>query len=320
MAVDAAQLAELKPTLIRSTWLAATDMSLNPLAHTALNLSAVASNAVTYQGSIFPQNPDVAVTPGTPLTATGPALTNKQLTKATNRAVYNKWVNTQLGNVTMSDRVLPGYTQSGAAAIYKRIDTALAGLYASAGISRDAGLNNIAESDIVYLKTQFDAANAPQARRVLTVSEVQLGELCKIPRFTEADKIGNGQAIIDGAIGKVHGFNVFMDVNIVESGSQSQNLAFVAAPGAPMRGAMQEGMGETGLAPEGSPEDMGSCSICFAVAPIPAPPVVLSVTMPFGNLVISHTVTDDANELRLNTLYGVLAHRTEWLAVLKTNP
>lgn len=320
MAVDASQLAELKPTIIRATWLAATDMSLNPLAHLALNLSREADMALTYQAAVFPQNPDVAVTPGTGLTATGPVLTNKQLTKATNRAVYNKWVNTQLGNVTMRDRVLPGYLASGAAAIYKRIDTALAGLYASAGSTRDAGLNDIAEADIVWAKQTLDAANAPTGRRCLVVSEVQMGALARIPRFTEADKIGNGQAILEGAVGRIHGFNVFMDVNIVEATSQSQNLAFVAAPGAPSANSEQNGMGEIGLAPDGTGDQMGECSMSFAVARIPAPPVMLSMELPFGNMVIGHTINDDANELRLNTLYGVLAHRTEWLLNIKTNP
>ena len=313
----ATELLGVQPVLILAAYKTATDLSMNAFLHTCLNLSAAADGALTVQAGVVPVNPDVSVTPGTGLTATAPTIGTKTLTKATNRGVYNKTVNTQLANSAI--RVEAQMIEQGAGAIYQVIDTAIGALYTGAGITRDAGLNDIAEADIVYVKTQLDLANAPANRRVLTVNETQMGALTKIPRFTEADKIGSGQAIMNGAVGKIHGFNVFMDINVTDASSQSQNLAYVAPPNVPLVQGVQDGNGETGLAPDGSPQMMGDCSLSYAVGRIPAPPVVISMQMPFGNLVISHDVSDDSNEIRLNTIYGVLNQKTEWTAVIKAN-
>lgn len=313
----ATELLAVQPVLILAAYNTATDMSRNAFLHTCLNLSAAGDGALSIQAGVVPVNPDVAVTPGTGLTATAPTIGTKTLTKATNRGVYNKTVNTQLANSAI--RVEGNMIAQGAAAIYQVIDTAIGALYASSGITRDAGLNDIAESDIVAVKVGLDLANAPTDRRVLVVNETQMGALSKIPRFSEADKIGSGRAIMTGAVGMIHGFNVFEDINVTDASSQSQNLAYIAPPNVSMVQGVQTGNGETGLAPDGLPQMMGDCSLSYAVGQIPAPPVVQSVKMPFGNLVISHDVSDDSNEIRLNTIYGVLMQKTEWTAVLKAN-
>lgn len=314
----ATELLGVQPVLIRAVYLTATDLSMNAFLHTTLNLSAAADKGLTLQAAVVPVNPDVSVTPGTGLTATAPTLGTKTLTKATNRGVYNKTVNTQLANSAFD--VSGAMIQQGAGALYQYIDTTIGALYSGAGISRDAGANDIAEADIKYVKAQLDLANAPANRRVLVVSETQMGALASIPRFSEADKIGNGQAIMAGAVGKIWGFNVFYDINVTETGSQSQNMAYVAPPNVPLAQREQDGLGETGTAPDGDPSMMGLCSISYAVGRIPAPPVVVSMTMPFGNLVISHDVSDDSNEIRLNTIFGVLNQKTEWTAKILTNP
>lgn len=314
----ASELLAVQPVLILAAYKTATDLTMNAWLHTCLNLSAAGDKALSIQAGVVPVNPDVTLTPGTALTATAPSIGTKTLTKATNRAVYTKTVNTQLANSAID--VSGQQIEQGAGAILQFIDVTGLTLYTGAGISRDAGLNDIAEADLKYVKAQLDIANAPTNRRVLIVSETQMGALAMIPRFSEADKIGNGQSIMQGAVGKVWGFNVFYDINVVETGSQSQNLAFVAPPNVPMSQGVQDGLGEGGTAPDGSPADMGNCSMSYAVGKIPPPPVVLSAPMPFGNLVISHTVNDDSNEMRLNCIFGVLNQKTEWTAVIKTNP
>lgn len=313
----ATELLAVQPVLILTAYQTATDLSMNAFTHTCLNLSGAADGALSVQAGVVPVNPDVAVTPGTGLTATAPTIGTKTLTKATNRGVYNKTVNTQLANSAI--RVEAQMIAQGAGALYQVIDTAIGALYASAASTIDAGLNDLAETDIVNAKKALDLANAPKNRRVLTVNETQMAALTKIPRFTEADKIGSGQAIIEGAVGKVHGFNVFMDINVTDASSQSRNLAYVAPPNVSMTQGIQNGYGETGFGPDGSPSMMGDCSMSFAVGRIPAPPVVISVQMPFGNLVISHDVSDDSNEIRLNAIYGVLMQKTEWVVGLAAN-
>ena len=314
----ASDLLAVQPVLILAAFQTATNLTLNPWLHTNLNLSNAGDKALSIQAGVVPVNDDVSVTPGTGLTATALALTTKTLTKATNRGVYNKTVNTQLANSAFD--VTAQQIAQGAGAIYQFMDVTGMTLYTGAGISRDAGLNDIAEADIDYVKKELDLVNAPQDRRVLIVSETQMVALSRIPRFSEADKIGSGQAIIEGAVGKIKGFNVFFDINTVEASSQSQNLAFVAPPNVRMTQGVQDGYGETGLAPEGSADMLGDCSMSYAVGRIPPPPVVFSMQMPFGNLVISHTVNDDSNEQRLNCIFGVLNQKTEWTAVIKTNP
>lgn len=310
----ATELLAVQPVLILAAYKTATDLSMNAFLHTCLNLSAEASGALSIQAGVVPVNPDVSVTPGTGLTATAPTIGTKTLTKATNRGVYNKTVNTQLANSAI--RVEAQMIEQGAGALYQVIDTAIGALYASAASTIDAGAGNLAEVDIVNAKKALDLANAPAARRVLTVNETQMAALTQIPRFTEADKIGSGQAIINGSVGKIHGFNVFMDINVTDASSQSRNLAYVAPPNVPLVQGVQDGNGETGLAPDGTAGMMGDCSMSYAVGRIPPPPVVISMQMPFGNLVISHDVSDDSNEIRLNAIYGVLMQKTEWVVGL----
>ena len=310
----ATELLAVQPVLIQAAYMTATDMSMNAFTHTSLNLSNAGDGALSIQAGVVPVNPDVSVTPGTGLTATAPTIGTKTLTKATNRGVYNKTVNTQLANSAI--RVEGQMIAQGAAALYQVIDTAIGALYASAATTIDAGTNNLAEVDLSNAKKALDLANAPKNRRVLVVNETQMAALTLIPRFTEADKIGSGQAIMEGAVGKIHGFNVFMDINVTDASSQSRNLAFVAPPNVSLVQGVQNGYGEIGFGPDGTAQMMGDCSLSFAVGRIPAPPVVISVQMPFGNLVISHDVSDDSNEIRLNAIYGVLMQKTEWVVGL----
>ena len=104
------------------------------------------------------------------------------------------------------------------AAAYKNMDASLAGLYSSAGetVTGSTG-SNITETEVRAAKKQLDEAKAPRIGRYLIVNPQQEDALTGIARFTEADKIGNGAAIMSGSIGRIHGFDVFISHNIVET-------------------------------------------------------------------------------------------------------
>lgn len=122
-----------------------------------------------------------------------------------------------------------GYLEDQMAVLSKQVDTDLLSVYtavpAAQIITRSTGAKT--EADIV------------EARRLLNVNEVPLedrryvcedyGDLLKIARFTETDKLGGGRRIIDGQMGRVTGFDVFEDPRVVQDSTSSgiyNNLFF----------------------------------------------------------------------------------------------
>lgn len=318
---DATSFAAIQPTLVSDQmFLTATALNNIPMLRTCLNMSQNSQGAISLK---FPSHPAFSsaqsVTVGTALTATAATLGSKTLTKSTNRAIYEEGANTERANNNQDD--LPAKLAQATGILLTTIETALGALYTGAGISRDAGLNDIAEADIQYLVEQFDAVNAPDDRRVLVLSPTQCSAVRKNPRFSQADSIGSGSSLITGAIGSILGFQVMRSNCLTSTGGQRQCLAYVAAPTA-LYDARQMGYGQTGTAPEGSRGMVGDCSISYAIAQVPAPynPGILSFPAPFGRVTISYRAAAAANEFRADALYGVLNHKTEWTAVIKTNP
>lgn len=312
--------ANVQPTLItRTAIITATDMNRIPMLRTCLNLSLEADQAITLQMPVIPVNPVVTVTPGTPLTPTGPTIGKKDLTKATNRGWLIDEVNTQRANDNQ-DVIIP-LVINGTAAILSAIEATLAGLFTAAGFDQDAGLNDISEDDFAAVAQEFDTQNAPDDRRVAVLSASQIQAVAKISRFTEARMIGDGNAIRTGLVGMLKGFHVFQSNSIQVSSSKAQNMFYVAPPGAPLVQAVQDGFGAQGIAPDGSSMNATVSSLSYAIARIPNPRgPQLVINLPFGNVVFDYTTDDDTNNIRANSLFGVLAHKTEWLAKVQTNP
>lgn len=311
--------ANVQPTLVaRTAILTATDMNRIPMLRTCLNLSMSADQALTLQMPVIPVNPAVTVTPGTGLTATAPTIGKKDLTKATNRGWLIDEVNTQRANDNQ-DVIIP-LVQQGTASILSAIESTLGGLYTAAGIDQDAGFNDISEADVDAVAEAFDEANAPDDRRVLVVSPSQKLALSRIARFSEAQTIGDGGALRTGMVGMIKGFHVFVSNKLSTSSSKRQNLAYIAPPGAPLAPETQAGFGSMGVGPDGAAQNATVSSISYAIGRIPRPRGPQTVLdLPFGNVVFDYTTGDDTNNIRANSIFGVLAHKTEWLAVIQTN-
>lgn len=119
------------------------------------------------------------------------------------------------------------YTTKAGYAIAKSIDTDLLALHGSLTQSVGTQGTDLDEDLILQAKQKLDEADAPRTGRTLLIAPSQEKALLKIARFTEADKIANGgDAIKNGQLGRIHGFDVFVSTNVPVDGTTTKNLAF----------------------------------------------------------------------------------------------
>lgn len=319
--MTATELAVIQPTLVANVlMLTATNMDMVPLVRTNLNLSGAADGAITFKIGNMPIIAAQTVTVGNNLTAAAPTIGSKSLTKNVNRAVYTEDANTERAN--SNQEIDEAIIAQAAASLIVELEEELAGKYGSAGITRDAGLNDIAEADFIAMRKAFNQANAPTARRVAVLSATQEANLAGIDRFSRADALGAGGVIMEGQVGKLHGWNIFYSNSIQESSSKAQNLFYVApANVGTANTAEQTGRGETLLAPEGNQVLANGCSMSYAVGKIPPPRAnVFTLGLPFGRVTFDYRDAAAANSIRADMLLGAVVHKTEWFGDLQTNP
>ncbi len=101
---------------------------------------------------------------------------------------------------------------------------------ATGGASQTGTRKKILEVDILAIKTKFDRLNVKLADRMMLVTGEQHGDLLEIDRFTSAERIGLGGRIVEGSVGRVHGFDVF--VRSFTAISDSTNSDLINAEGA----------------------------------------------------------------------------------------
>ena len=68
--------------------------------------------------------------------------------------------------------------------------------------------STLAEADILEAMELLDVQNVPSEDRYLLIPPAQHVDLLAVDRFTRADTVGNGNAIINGVVGYIHGFRV----------------------------------------------------------------------------------------------------------------
>lgn len=111
--------------------------------------------------------------------------------KATNRAIYKWAAGVATGNGNL-------FASTSAAA------------RAATGPSQTGTRLRIIEADILKVKALFDRTEVPMNDRYALVTADQYTDLLVTERFTEADKLGYAGAISSGAVGTIHGFQVFL--------------------------------------------------------------------------------------------------------------
>ena len=209
-------------------------------------------------------------------------------------------VTTQLDGLANQDPMDNLARQAGFAA-GREVDTALAGLFASAGetVTGNTSLD-ITEAQIREAKRKLDIANAPRVGRWLVVSPTQSDALSAIAAFRTEDSIANGQdAVTEGRIGRVHGFDVFMGSNVVEvtSAGLVHNMAGVANAD-PMMSSLVHAFGNLKPTRAGNPTQT-------------VPAIGLKTTFAFDPKRFGDIMA-------VETLFGVQAVRSEWLVDIQT--
>lgn len=107
------------------------------------------------------------------------------------------------------------FTKAAAYAIVEAIDTDILTEMKAGSTSTALGTFGTAINDalVVSAKVTLDNAKAPQTDRTLAVDPYQQGEMLKIDKFVRYDALGTGEAIKNGRIGHIYGFEVVMSQN-----------------------------------------------------------------------------------------------------------
>lgn len=121
--------------------------------------------------------------------------------------------------------VVNAYGKSAMAAIVDALDADLAGLYS--GLSQTQGANGTA-LDAAAIRTArktLSDAKAPTTDRYLVCGTEAYTQLLALSEFTSAEKYGSSTPVMEGELGKIYGFKVFENQNIVTA-TGDHNLAF----------------------------------------------------------------------------------------------
>jgi N4-gp56 family major capsid protein len=232
-------------------------------------------------------------TEGTPLEYAQFSSSKTTLTIDTKRAVVMAFTDYSLA-LENQDVLGPYGTQIGANSA-KTVDAALAALYSSASISAiTAGTGaDIDEADILEAKSNLDEANAPDQGRYIAVKSDQYNALLALDRFTAAEKLGQ-EYISGGVLGRIHGFDVVEDNNLVATTDGFRHNVYGVSGGL---------TGSSLVHAFGQFRDPQA----GAVASGQTPRIILGYDMKAG----SHV-------LRGQIYFGVQVYRPEWFGTIKT--
>jgi N4-gp56 family major capsid protein len=131
-------------------------------------------------------------------------------------------------------KVMEGAMREAAYALANDLDSYLAGLHASAGITSGFGDNTtpiVPTSTTAYeyladAFTALDEANAPQQGRWIIVSPWFHGLLRKDPRFVSYGTDMNRAVLENGVIGEAAGFNVLVSNNVKNTSGAKYKFMF----------------------------------------------------------------------------------------------
>lgn len=298
-------LTEFHATLIaNAAQLAMTDYTNNALLATAQNLTEAVAGAKTLDIPIIPAVNHAAETEGTALEYSQFSADKVSLSVDTRRGVVMAFTPYAMARTPDAGAsIIEGYGQQLGADARRILDAALAAEYANVGntVTGTTGAN-ITEANIIAAKDYLDGANAPMEGRTLVVHHEQYNAMLQIARFTELDKIGSGQSITTGMIGRIHGFDVFLDQNIVgTTDGFRHNLAFVRDPS------------QSGLA------GANRAALAWAVSPLPAVAAggVSAGSMP--RITISYDAKGNGSQIIDSRIqYGTKTIRSAWSVDIKT--
>lgn len=121
------------------------------------------------------------------------------------------------------------YMEPAMIALAEKIETDLLSLYAHFTANSSVGTGNTAltEATIDSAETALFNAKVPASKqRYLIVSGDAYGQLRQLARFTEVEKIGSGNAIVTGDVGKLKNFMVARSQFVAKPSTTTYNLGF----------------------------------------------------------------------------------------------
>lgn len=195
-----------------------------------------------------------------------------------------------------SHDALKGYMADSMKVLGEQIDSDIAALYSGFSQSVDATAGLI-EQNVRESRRLLNAAKAPLIDRFLVLNEDADYEALGMEVIRNRDYQGDPAAIAvrDARLGRLYGFDIFMDQKIVTAGGEGKNLAF-------QRGA-----------------------ICFATRPLPPAPAgagVAQTVMDEDGIGLRVTVSYSPNylgvQVTVDVLYGVAELRDDHGVVVRT--
>lgn len=164
---------------------------------------AISSNSLAQNGSVTLQQPQSTTVPVT--------LTDHQEVTIAELDY--------LKSVAQGGSSLPGYTEDAVIALGGDIETSLAGLWSSFPTQNDAGGSN-PQIDIINVRKSFTSQRVPQmAGRFGYVSAGFMAKLLQQTPFLTPYLAANQPGMVDGAVMKLSGFQLFEGQLVVKSGS-----------------------------------------------------------------------------------------------------
>lgn len=288
--------ADFIPTIVANeAQLAFTDHTSNGLlgqTYDASSMLAPGGNALDLP--IVPAVTLETETEGTPLEYAQFSSSKVTLNMTTKKGVVLPFTDYSLA-VENQDILAPYGEQIGANAA-KTVDAAIAALYSSAGISAiTAGTNaTIDEADILAAKSNLDEANAPATGRWLAVYPDQHNALLALDRFTAAEKLGQ-EYITGGMLGRIHGFDVVMDNNLVATTDGFRHNMYGVNGGL---------AGSSLVLAYGTFREIAGGAVAAGQRP---------------RIIMSYDSKAGCHVMRGQILFGVAVFRDEWLGTIKTN-
>lgn len=156
-----------------------------------------------------------------------PALGNAQITL--NRHIEASFQIPDVTKVLATPDLLALYMKPAVIALAEQIETDLLATYALFTANTAVGTGNTAltEATIDSADTALFNAKVPQAEpKYLVVNGDAYSQLRQLARFSEVDKIGTGNAIITGDVGRLKGFNVLRSQFVAKPSTTTYNMAF----------------------------------------------------------------------------------------------
>lgn len=165
-------------------------------------------------------------TEGTDITSDAPSNTNVKVELDTHK--YVSWtLEDNAGSKAIDNAV--DYVMDAMDALVEALEGDLLNLYSD--VANDVGTagSDISDATVLDARKTLNDQKAPMTGRNMIVSSKDDRALLAIDKLTDPRSVEGAQALNEGAIGRLHGFDIFMSQLVKTSGSaptNTHNLAF----------------------------------------------------------------------------------------------